>query len=111
MSAVPKFKQSHLEPRTVPLSEKIANKIADTAPNPEEALVGETNIVNLFRPHLKFSALIPADHLTLEFWISGLSQEEIARYFGSSQQRIDFRLKRAMRRLKSAGIGKRQETI
>ena len=109
--APPKYKRSYMDPRTVPLSPKLQNVLRDPAPDPEQALLQTASEDSSHGLHLKFSALRPVDHLVVELWLSGLSQSEIAHFLGASQQRMDFRLSRAMKRLRAAGITTRPETI
>ena len=105
MSSRPRFQQSYMDPRTVPLTPKMIEVLPDPSPDPEQALLQSPP------RHLKFTALKPTDHLAVELWLSGLTQVEIGRFLGTSQPRVVFRLTRAMADLKLAGIGHKAETI
>lgn len=108
MPARPRFVTSHLEPRTVPLSDGLRARLADPGLDPEAALIereeaGQVREPRHTRLRLDVLASDPQAALAVDWWLLGLTQREVGAWMGVSQPACWKRIRRGVARLRTAG--------
>ena len=86
------------------LTDRLASVLPSSQPDPEASLIAaqEGSQTPQRRRKLDLTGLLAGDHLSIELWLSGLTQPEIAVWLGVTRQRVTRRISRAVSALRSA---------
>lgn len=91
----------------VPLSPGMEMRLRHPGPDPEAALIEREEAELLAEPRasrsLRLDRVFPPHALAIDWWLLGLSQREIASWFGCSQPRVAERIRVGIAQLRAVG--------